>query len=147
MVLSLIWSNQPGFFSLLIWQWLCKSVNKNLLGSKRWSRDSASWCWTKSRQDFSWRLSCLKYSLAMLKINVALPNGHTELLTFLPSSTVQDVRTKAQLGCAANSILAWGLCCDSGRWIGGSLGWCILWRWQFVSSRSAQGCAANSSHG
>ena len=32
----------------------------------------------------------------MLKINVALPNGHAELLTLLPSSTVQDVRTKAQ---------------------------------------------------
>ena len=32
----------------------------------------------------------------MLKINVALPNGHAELLTLLPSSTVQDVRTEAQ---------------------------------------------------
>eukprot|EP00434_Breviolum_minutum_P044477 symbB.v1.2.039729.t2/scaffold6752.1/size15748/1 len=32
----------------------------------------------------------------MLKINVALPNGHAELLTLLPSSTVQDVRAKAQ---------------------------------------------------
>ena len=32
----------------------------------------------------------------MLKVNVALPNGHAELLTLLPSSTVQDVRTKAQ---------------------------------------------------
>jgi len=32
----------------------------------------------------------------MLKIHVALPNGHAELLTLLPSSTVQDVRTKAQ---------------------------------------------------
>ena len=32
----------------------------------------------------------------MLKINVALPNGHAEFLTLLPSSTVQDVRTKAQ---------------------------------------------------
>eukprot|EP00434_Breviolum_minutum_P041914 symbB.v1.2.037290.t1/scaffold5457.1/size26926/1 len=32
----------------------------------------------------------------MLKINVALLNGHVELLTLLPSSTVQDVRTKAQ---------------------------------------------------
>ena len=32
----------------------------------------------------------------MLKINVALPNGHAELLTLLPSSTVRDVRTKAQ---------------------------------------------------
>eukprot|EP00434_Breviolum_minutum_P016427 symbB.v1.2.014480.t1/scaffold1060.1/size140514/3 len=33
----------------------------------------------------------------MLEINVALPNGHAELLTLLPSSTIQDVRTKAQL--------------------------------------------------
>ena len=33
----------------------------------------------------------------MLQINVALPNGHAELQSLLPSSTVQDVRTKAQL--------------------------------------------------
>ena len=32
----------------------------------------------------------------MLKINVALPNGHSELLKLLPSSTVQDLRTRAQ---------------------------------------------------
>ena len=32
----------------------------------------------------------------MLKIDVALPSGHAELLTLLPSSTVQDVRTKAE---------------------------------------------------
>ena len=32
----------------------------------------------------------------MLKIDVALPNGHSELFTLPPSSTVQDVRTKAQ---------------------------------------------------
>ena len=32
----------------------------------------------------------------MLKMNVALPNGHAELLTLLPSSTVQDVWTKAK---------------------------------------------------
>ena len=32
----------------------------------------------------------------MIQIYVALPNGHAELLTLLPSSTVQDVRTKAQ---------------------------------------------------
>ena len=32
----------------------------------------------------------------MIQINVALPNGHAELLTLLPSCTVQDVRTKAQ---------------------------------------------------
>ena len=32
----------------------------------------------------------------MIQINVVLPNGHAELLTLLPSSTVQDVRTKAQ---------------------------------------------------
>ena len=33
----------------------------------------------------------------MIQINVALPSGHAELFTLLPSSTVQDVRTKAQL--------------------------------------------------
>ncbi len=32
----------------------------------------------------------------MLRVNVALPNGHAELLTLLPSSTLQDVKTKAQ---------------------------------------------------
>ena len=32
----------------------------------------------------------------MLQVNVALPNGHAELLSLLPSSTVQDVRTKAK---------------------------------------------------
>ena len=39
-----------------------------------------------------------------------------------------------------------GICCDSGRWICRYLGWCTLWRWQFGSSRSAQGRAADSSH-
>ena len=33
---------------------------------------------------------------SILRVNVALPNGHAELLTLLPSSMVQDVRTKAQ---------------------------------------------------
>ena len=32
----------------------------------------------------------------MLSVNVALPNGHAELLTVQPSSTVHNVRTKAQ---------------------------------------------------
>ena len=32
----------------------------------------------------------------MLKVNVALPNGRAKLLTLLPSSTVQDVRTMAE---------------------------------------------------
>ena len=32
----------------------------------------------------------------MFQISVVLPNGHAELLTLPPSSTVQDVRTKAQ---------------------------------------------------
>ena len=32
----------------------------------------------------------------MIQINVVLPNGHAELLTLLPSSTVQDARRKAQ---------------------------------------------------
>ena len=32
----------------------------------------------------------------MLKINVALPNGHAELLTLLPSATVPDLKTEAQ---------------------------------------------------
>ena len=33
---------------------------------------------------------------SMLKINVALPNGHAELVTLLPSFMVPDVRTKAE---------------------------------------------------
>ena len=33
---------------------------------------------------------------SMLKINVALPNGHAELLTLLPSSTLQELKTAAQ---------------------------------------------------
>ena len=32
----------------------------------------------------------------MIKINIALPNGHAELLTLPPSSTVQDLRITAQ---------------------------------------------------
>ena len=44
-----------------------------------------------------WRVvkigACLS---SMLKINVALPNGHAELVTLLPSFTVPDVRTKAE---------------------------------------------------
>ena len=32
----------------------------------------------------------------MLKINVALPNGHAETLTLLPSATVQELKTAAQ---------------------------------------------------
>ena len=42
----------------------------------------------------------------MIQINVALPNGHAELLTLPPSSTVQDVRTKAQraLGKSASDL-------------------------------------------
>ena len=44
----------------------------------------------KSRQFFFGRLS------SMLKINVALPNGHAELLTLLPSSTLQELKTAAQ---------------------------------------------------
>ena len=32
----------------------------------------------------------------MLQINVALPNGHAELLSLLSSSTVEDVRKTAQ---------------------------------------------------
>ena len=48
--------------------------------------------------------------------------------------------------CSRFKPQGWGLCCDSGRWIRRYLGWCKLWRWQFGSSRSAQGCAADSSH-
>ena len=32
----------------------------------------------------------------MLQVNVALPNGHAELLAFPPSSTVQDLKTAAK---------------------------------------------------
>ena len=44
-----------------------------------------------------WRVIKIERHLnSMLRVNVALPNGHAELLTLLPSSTVHDVRTKAQ---------------------------------------------------
>ena len=200
----------------------------------------------------------------MLQINVALPNGHAELLSLLSSSTVEDVRKTAQrtlgkkylrlitaknrvlvdpdrtleeaaikdgecltalvlqpqLAAATNAFALWchgdnaivtwgdekaggdswavqdqlrgvqqiqatqrafaavladgsvitwgcagsggdslavreqlrgvqqiqGICCDSGRWIRRFLGWCKGWWWQFGSSRSAQGCAADSGH-
>ena len=32
----------------------------------------------------------------MFRINVVLPSGHAELLTLLPSSTVQDIQTKTE---------------------------------------------------
>ena len=32
----------------------------------------------------------------MLQVKVALPNGHAELLSLEPSSTVQDLKTMAQ---------------------------------------------------
>ena len=32
----------------------------------------------------------------MINIHAVLPNGHSELLTLLPSCTVQDLRTEAQ---------------------------------------------------
>ena len=119
----------------------------------------------------------------MIQINVVLPNGHAELLTLLPSSTVQDVRTKAQrsfgkkylrLITGKNRVLvdpdktleeaeiedgecltalvlqpqlaaahgAFALWCHGDRTIV-TWGHCRLWRRQFGSSRSAQGCAAN----
>ena len=43
-----------------------------------------------------WAVKILRAS-RMLQVKVALLNGNPELLTLLPSSTVQDVRTKAQL--------------------------------------------------
>ena len=33
---------------------------------------------------------------SQIQINVALPSGHAELFTLLPSSTVQDLRTAAE---------------------------------------------------
>ena len=32
----------------------------------------------------------------MIQIHVVLPDGHAELFTLLPSSTVQDLKTKAE---------------------------------------------------
>ena len=58
------------------------------LGLKVPSRDSWLMFWRVVRQ--IWRTP------GMIQISVALPNGHAELLTLPPSSTVQDVRTKAQ---------------------------------------------------
>ena len=43
-----------------------------------------------------WRAVKILRMSEMIQIHVALPNGHAELFTLLPSSTVQDLRTKAQ---------------------------------------------------
>ena len=45
-----------------------------------------------------------------------------------------------------NLLHAQGFCCDSGRWIRPYLGRSRPRWWQFGSSRSAQGCAADSIH-
>ena len=47
--------------------------------------------------------------------------------------------SRSAQGCPADSSHKSGLCCDFGRWIRRYLGKCTLWRWQFGSSRSAQG--------
>ena len=49
-------------------------------------------------------------------------------------------------GCAADPGHKQGLCRNSGRWICRYLGRSRLGRWQFRSSRSAQGCEADSGH-
>ena len=89
---SKIWRENGHFF--------CKRKKQNSLAStalreceqesvglKVWSRDSLLMCWKV--------LKTLR-TAQMIQINVLLPNGHAELLTLLPSSTVQDVRTKAE---------------------------------------------------
>ena len=58
-------------------------------GFKAW-RDSLSML-------MCWRVAKVVRTSQMLHINVALPNGHAELLSLLPSSTVQDLRTKARV--------------------------------------------------
>ena len=157
----------------------------------------------------------------MIHINVVLPNGHSELLTLEPSSTLQELKTEAAqafqkkylklitavnleqtleetemedgeyltalvlqpqltatskafaLWCHGDSAIVtwgdadfggdssavqdqlkgvqqiqttdWAFCCSFGRCIRRYLGSCRHWRWQFGSSGSAQGCAADSS--
>ena len=56
------------------------------LGLKVWSTDSLL---------MFWRVKILRNS-GMLQVKITLLNGNPELLTLLHSSTVQDVRTKAQ---------------------------------------------------
>ena len=55
----------------------------------------------------------------MPKINIALLNGHAELPTLPPSSTVQDVRTKhnrplgkstSNSSLPQSAIFFWGMC-------------------------------------
>ena len=58
------------------------------------------------------------------------------------SSAVQD-QLKAVMQIQATEK---ALCCDSRRWVRRYLGWWKIWRWQLGSSRSAQGCAADSGH-
>ena len=122
----------------------------------------------------------------MLQVNVVLPNGHSELLSLLPSSTVQDLKTAAKRAFGKKSLLVTAknrVLLDPGKTLeeaeiedgecltalvlkpttGGNrkvplpcgvmeivpnryLGWCRGWRWQFSSSRSAQGCASDSGH-
>eukprot|EP00434_Breviolum_minutum_P019363 symbB.v1.2.017070.t1/scaffold1283.1/size126978/9 len=54
--------------------------------------------WTREFLSYDWILYFLDCAVrsSMLRINVVLPNGHAEALALRPSSTVQDVRTKAQ---------------------------------------------------
>ena len=74
-------------------------MNHHLGRLKSGVKEAANWVWAQSKK---YRfiaadvLKSLQDRMSEITLNVALPNGHAELLRFLPSSTVQDVRTKAQ---------------------------------------------------
>ena len=60
-----------------------------------------AWLGLKVRSRDSWLMFGRFFKIggrlsSMLRLNVALPNGHAEVLTLPPSSVVQDVRMKAQ---------------------------------------------------
>ena len=59
---------------------------------------SASMACLACAQSLTWTLLIegLSKATQMLQVNVALPNGHAELLSLPPSSTVQDLKTTAQ---------------------------------------------------
>ena len=59
---------------------------------------SASMACLACAQSLTWTLLIegLSKATQMLQVNVALPNGHAELLSLPPSSTVQELKTTAQ---------------------------------------------------
>ena len=64
----------------------------------------------------------------------------------LPVALCSDILLGASVVWPVRLCKLCPLCCNTGRWIRCDLGECKLWRGQFGSSRSAEGCGADSSH-